>query len=351
MIAKDQIKELSLRWEIDKDTVLREYIQVVFLSNFYTHKQSEKNYFKGGTAIRLLLGGGRFSADLDFSTKLPFLKLKSLLYKTLKNINLTIPAISFKKINIGNKSLKAVLSYQTDTMQSPLTVDLDFSQREKPFTAEETILNTDFPVSSHPVIRHLGWPEILSEKISAFICRAKGRDVFDFWYLLDRGISIDWKMVNKKLKFYKKTANISMIINKIANFDDKKIKNDLEKFLPKHNRNLAVNVKEMLLDKLCSIREFSIKHSQDLSFSRMPGGAYGAMEKLIYDLNKTKIILINRESDNKLRIDIKTQDGGNRRGWIRAESKSGIGKLDVIEKNKSKFKGKSYNYLINYKFN
>ncbi|MAG45035.1 hypothetical protein CL633_04075 [bacterium] len=350
MISQDQINELSRIWEIDKDTVLREYIQVVFLSIFYTHKQSEKNYFKGGTAIRLLFGGERFSADLDFSTKLSFSELKNLLYKTLKNINLIIPVISFKKINIGNKSLKAVLSYQSNAMQYPLTIDLDFSHREKPFTSEETILNSDFPINSRSVIRHLGWSEILSEKISAFVCRAKGRDVFDFWYLLDKGINIDWKMVNKKLKFYNKTANISTIINKIARFDDKKIKNDLEKFLPKHNRNLAVNVKKMLLDKLCSIKEFNIKDSQDLSYSRMPGGSFHKTEKLIYDLDKTKIILMTRENENKLRVDIITQDNGKRHGWIRVKAKAGIRKLDIIEKNKSKFKNKSYNYLINHKF-
>ena len=64
MITKEQIKELSKSKRINQDTILREYLQILFLKILYGEKLSQKIYFKGGTAIHLLLGSSRFSMDL-----------------------------------------------------------------------------------------------------------------------------------------------------------------------------------------------------------------------------------------------------------------------------------------------
>jgi len=351
MISKEQIKELSQRFSIDEFTVLREYIQIVFLGVLYSRKESQDIYFKGGTAIHLLLKASRFSEDLDFTAKLTTAELKDCLEDVLKKVNLVILGTSLKKIDVGNKSLSGILSYQTEEMKFPLNIHIEFSIREKPFTEEEKVLETDFPVSPQPVIRHLGWQEILSEKIRAFMLRAKGRDIYDLWYLLSKGIDVNWKMVNKKLEFYEKTVSFQDICDKVSKFDDKRIKDDLQKFLPAYDRNLVVHLKELLLKQLFSREEFVIRNSDNLDFSKMPGGAFSGTEKFFYDLKKTKIVLIERENKNVLRIDIKTDTGSEKHGWLRARNNNGVRELDIIEKNKSAFKGKSYDDLINYKFN
>lgn len=351
MISKEQIKELSQRFSIDEFTILREYIQIVFLGVLYSRKESQDIYFKGGTAIHLLLKSSRFSEDLDFTAKLTIAELKDCLEDVLKKVNLVIPDTTLKKVNVGNKSLSGILSYQTEEMKFPLNIHIEFSIREKPFTEEEKVLETDLPISPQPVIRHLGWQEVLAEKIRAFIIRAKGRDVYDLWYLLSKGIDVDWKMVNKKLEFYKKTASFQDVYKKVGKLDDKKIKDDLQKFLPAYDRNLVVHLKTLLLKQLFSREEFTIRGSDNLDFTKMPGGAFSGTEKLIYDLKKTKIINIERKNENTIRVDIKTDEGGERNGYIRARNKNGVGELDVIEKNKSAFKDKSYDELISYKFN
>lgn len=350
MISKEQIKELSQRFSIDEFTILREYIQIVFLGVLYSKKKSQDIYFKGGTAIHLLLKSSRFSEDLDFTTKLTIIELKDFLEDVLKKVDLVIPGAVLKKIDAGKKSLKGILSYQTGEMKFPLNIHLDFSIREKPFTEEEKVLETDFPISPQPIIRHLGWQEILAEKIRAFMIRAKGRDIYDLWYLLSKGVDIDWKMVNRKLEFYKKTASFQDIYQRVGKLDDKKIKNDLLKFLPAYDRNLAVLLKSLLLKQLFSRKEFIIRSSDNLDYSKMPGGWYSGAEKFIYDLKKTKIVNIERKNENTIRVDIKTDEGGERVGYIRARNKNGAGELYVIEKNKSSFKGKSYDELINYRF-
>ena len=351
MISKEQIKELSQRFSIDEFTILREYIQIVFLGVLYSRKESQDVYFKGGTAIHLLLKSSRFSEDLDFTAKLTIAELKDCLEDVLKKVNLVIPDTILKKIEVGNKSLSGILSYQTKEMKFPLNIHIEFSIREKPFTEEEKVLETDFPISPQPIIRHLGWQEILAEKIRAFTLRAKGRDVYDLWYLLSKGVDIDWKMVNKKLEFYKKTASFQDVYEKVGKFDDKKIKDDLQRFLPAYDRNLVVHLKALLLKQLFSREEFTIRGSDNLDFTKMPGGFFSGTEKLIYDLKKTKIVKIERKNENTIRVDIKTDEGGDRNGYIRARNKNGVGELDVIEKNKSAFKDKSYDELINYKLN
>ena len=68
MITTDQIKDLSIIFQMDEYSIFREYLQLVFLSYLYQEKEASKIIFKGGTALRLLFGSPRFSEDLDFST-------------------------------------------------------------------------------------------------------------------------------------------------------------------------------------------------------------------------------------------------------------------------------------------
>ena len=49
-----------------KRGILREYLQVLFLSKFYRNSLAKKMIFVGGTSLRLLRNLNRFSEDLDF---------------------------------------------------------------------------------------------------------------------------------------------------------------------------------------------------------------------------------------------------------------------------------------------
>ena len=67
MITQEQIKELAKKFQIDEFSIMREYIQLLFLKYLYEQKKSENIFFKGGTAIHLLYHSFRFSEDLDFT--------------------------------------------------------------------------------------------------------------------------------------------------------------------------------------------------------------------------------------------------------------------------------------------
>ena len=93
MITKEQILNLSRFYQIDTFTILREYLQLVFLDNLYRMKGMNKIFFKGGTAIRILFGSPRFSEDLDFSTTYPINKIKEVVKKIEVEIQKEIPSL------------------------------------------------------------------------------------------------------------------------------------------------------------------------------------------------------------------------------------------------------------------
>ncbi len=251
MITKEQIIELSKRFLIDEYSILREYVQILFLSNLYSEKMSSDIFFKGGTAIRLLFNSYRFSEDLDFTSTLSEKNIEEAVLSTVKKINLILP-ISFKRLKSIDKSFSGTIGYSGELYKYPLNIHLDFSLREIPQTRKETVLETLFPISPYPIVIHMDWNEILAEKTRALMTRAKGRDLFDIYYLFSKEIELDFKLINKKLELYKKTVSLEDIINKINSFEEKKLIDDLNKYLPSTHRKTTLKLKELLVKKLTS---------------------------------------------------------------------------------------------------
>lgn len=250
MITNEQVQELSRKFSINQFSVIREYIQILFLANLYNEKLSQDVFFKGGTAIRLLFNSFRFSEDLDFTTTLKPQTIEDLISRTIKNTSLALPNVTFKKQETKYEAYAGILTNKGEDYKNNLNIHLEFSYREKPITRKESLLETVFPVTPFPIITHLDWNEILAEKVRALMIRAKGRDIFDIYYLLSKDIKIDIKLVNKKLEYYKKTATKNDIIAKIKVFEEKQLINDLNKYLPSTHRKIISQLKELLLKRI-----------------------------------------------------------------------------------------------------
>jgi len=250
MITNEQINDIAERWRIDTFSVVREYIQVSFLSALYSRKESRDVFFKGGTAIHLLFKAPRYSEDLDFSTALRRSEIGALINGAVETLQRSVPGVVFKELNEGEKTFAGQLRYQPSAFKFPLTVHIDVSMRERPFTKGDSVLESNFPIAFHPVIRHLGWEEILAEKVRALTLRAQGRDVYDLWFLLVKGVPLDSKLTNKKLAFYNKVFSLDSLVEKVKKFDEKKLKSDLEKFLPVPERKVVPHLKDGLVRHL-----------------------------------------------------------------------------------------------------
>ena len=349
MISRDQLHELSNRLAIDESTVVKEYLQVVFLSIFFGESESQAVYFKGGTAIRLLLKSGRFSEDLDFTTTLSPRRLDVTVAETVKKMSRLVPDLSVKKTVEADKSYTAILYYQPMGVKYPMTIHLDFSYREKPETSADDVLETDLPVAPQPVIRHLDWPEILAEKIRAFLYRRKGRDVYDLWFMLSKGVELDWKMVNRKTKLYGFRAIFADVLKKIHEFDDKKIRDDLSKFLPARDRGLVAELKALAIKQLLARQSFTITASENIDYSQVPERLLSGKKKFIKlaERAKTKITKIKIIDENSLRVEMVSETKVKAVAEIRARNRNGAREIKAIANLANTFRGLSYDEFIN----
>jgi len=249
MIDTTTLKGLAKKFEIDNFTLFREYLQVKFLDEFYKVRILKNTYFKGGTCLRLIFGSSRFSEDLDFTTYESKEKIKKILGKAVKKLSVEFPNISLKELRtLQGFSFKIYLT--TEISAQPLTVRLDFSKRESVIEPMVSPIETSLPILSTVVVDHLSEREILSEKIRAITKREKGRDLFDLWFLLSKGVNLDEKFIGKKLKYYKEKFNQGGLIDKIKKWEEDDIDDDLRRFLPVSQRKIIPELKRLVLSKI-----------------------------------------------------------------------------------------------------
>lgn len=250
MLDKETAQELSKELRIDLFTVYREYIQLIFLKHFYSQKNTEKIFFKGGTALRFLYGSFRFSEYLDFTSIATKIELENLINSTLPNLKKELGAIDFSEKKSIKDSFSSKIIYNLSDFKFPLTIRLDFSLREKPVLPDSKYIETTFPISPSPIIPCLDIKEMLAEKIRALIIRGQGRDIFDLWFLLTKKITLDWGLVNKKMDLYRMGVDKKRLLSSIQSMSDKEIKMDLARFLPLTHRKLVDNIKESTIKKI-----------------------------------------------------------------------------------------------------
>lgn len=240
MITKQQAEILSKDFQTDTFTIVREYLQVLLLSYLYREKGSDKIYFKGGTAIRLLFGSPRFSEDLDFSTIYDKKIIGQIIKKVESAMQRELPELQISLLYSGKNGMRFRLKYQAPFLKYPLTVRLDFAVVKKVGEIVVSPLVTSFPATIFSLIFHLSGKEILSEKIEALSTRDKGRDFFDVWFLLEK------KIPARKMS----SVNKQVLFKKIELYPQVKIDRDLSRFLPKSQRKITEMLKEKLKENL-----------------------------------------------------------------------------------------------------
>jgi predicted nucleotidyltransferase component of viral defense system len=249
MITAEQLRSLAGKYQIDQYSILREYLQLLFLKYFYESKESQKIYFKGGTAIHFLFGSFRFSEDLDFTSLLPASGIRILLGKIMGKLETEVAGLELHTSGVKEHALTAVVKYRPG-LKYPLTIRLEFSLREKPLTHAVSPIETLFPVGAYPLVVHLDSEELLAEKVRAILTRHKGRDLFDFWFLLSKGVKINNNYVQNKMDWYKIRYDYANLLAAIGKYSAKTIGKDLEKFLPGNYRPFLKELKRKIMEKL-----------------------------------------------------------------------------------------------------
>jgi len=249
MINKDQIHSLLKKNKINETVIFREYLQLFFLNELYSQKQSKDIFFKGGTALHLIYKSPRFSEDLDFTVELgkkEFLDFVQKLFASLSKKE----AVTFKeKKSIAGKTF--LLTADLSVLPYKTFINLDFSFREKVIDPQKSIIDTNFPVIFTSYIYHLSKEEIFAEKIRALLTRAKGRDLYDLWYLTTQGAFLKKELIKKKLKYYQ-LENIDKedMLKKVKSFSKKDFVLDLRPLVPIDERNKLESFFDYIQDYL-----------------------------------------------------------------------------------------------------
>jgi len=175
---------------------------------------------KGGTYLWFFHGLNRFSDDLDFTQLEPF-------EESAEDLRLALELFGVKNSVKVLKDDDYVLMLRI-SMRGPLYtsekdlchVRVEISRRER--AALKTIsVKLDEPYYGVPIVflRGMDLREVLAEKIRAAVVRGNARDLYDAWFLIKRGISIDRSLLAQKLMFYGIEMDISSIISRLEELE------------------------------------------------------------------------------------------------------------------------------------
>lgn len=193
---------------------LREYIQYVILSEIYNSRDYKKMVFKGGSCMRIGYDLPRLSEDLDFDY-LPKSLVEKPLISLAEYLNQQIKNKQFDRIEIKTKSdrrvyLKFPILYGLGLNQKPeidkLYVKIEAEAEILPYA--EIVFKPVAKFGFNFLALTYDLPTLMAGKIHAFLYRVwfkgkkqeiniKGRDFYDLWWFLDKGITPNWKTLKK----------------------------------------------------------------------------------------------------------------------------------------------------------
>lgn len=181
MISNDALRDLAHKYQTTELNVRREYIQHLFLSYFYQQPHTDKIYFKGGTALRILYDSPRFSEDLDFSSSLTNIHpIEQAVLETLTEIereNIR-PELNESKRTSGG--YLAIITFQMEA--NTVSLQLDVSLREGRKKGEPVTVASSY-IPAFTVVA-LEREQLVQEKINALLSRQKARDFYDLYFIL-----------------------------------------------------------------------------------------------------------------------------------------------------------------------
>lgn len=234
MLTADQIQELARKNRIGVHPQEREYIQNIFLYLLYT--KYDHFVFKGGTALKIIYGSPRFSEDLDFNSNLSLKEAEAKLKETVADLKIFgIEAQAKEMRGQEGQGFGFKLAYKGPLYdgrdQTKSSIRIDVSLRKEKLIIERQLLRPLYPDIGTFTIACASLADIFAEKIRAMLVRGKPRDLYDLWFLSERGAVLDEKLINKKLKIYSLKFDKSVLAKEI-NREKKAWKQDLQSLLP-----------------------------------------------------------------------------------------------------------------------
>lgn len=209
-----------------------DYLQHIALSSLYSEFSNEL-VFKGGTALQKVYGLNRLSRDLDFNllnVQDPDPALRRMARKASAYYECDLGPPARIKHGVGYKLRIKGPSYTGAEHVLPLTFNLlekvELEPSFKTINPGPVYKDPDMRVYSVFVMKE---EEILAEKVRAVLTRKtlEPRDVYDIWFLLNKGIGFDMNMAKRKVESDSAVFSIGEFKKKIVELSEKEWHGDL----------------------------------------------------------------------------------------------------------------------------
>ena len=232
----DILKSYPQRLGGFRENILKEYLQYKILDIVYGAKYADHLVFLGGTSIRIVHEGMRFSEDLDFDNrgldKTAFDGLAQLIEKELsldgytvviKNVfkgayhcHITFPGLLFRQGMSGHK-------------EERILIQIDAEPQEYSYAPDKFLIN------KFGIFRYINTVPpalLLSQKILACLRRKreKGRDFFDVVFLMSK-TAPDYDYLKKKAEIGTKEDLVKALKERVRSINMKALAQDVEPFL------------------------------------------------------------------------------------------------------------------------
>lgn len=233
MLTKRQIQRLAQRNRINMQAQERDYVQHLILYLLYTRTQ--ELLFKGGTALRVIYGSNQYSEDLDFNSDLELRETKALFSQAINDLRTFGVGAAIRNEWESHVGYNFEVSFQgplydgRDITKGKTRVDV--SLRREEVTVLRELISPEYD-DVHPfLITSLSLDHILAEKVRALMIRRKPRDLYDIWFLLKKGLTINPKLVDRKLALYEMRFDPAQLESLISVME-KSWHRDLQPLLP-----------------------------------------------------------------------------------------------------------------------
>jgi len=223
MLSEKFLKDLAIKKQIGLENVMREYVQNLFLSCFYTLEGSEKILFKGGTALKLVFESPRYSEDLDFTG----LENSSLYENLLGEVmvwfvdrGMELDLVESKPTSGGHLS---ILRVGVLDRHLEIKSEVSFRKMGTLVERESVVINPEYIPSYSAYI--LSPSDLVREKVEALLMRQKPRDFFDLYFILRS------PTLRRELKLGEEQR--SDVVERLEKQDKRLLRKDLQDLLPR----------------------------------------------------------------------------------------------------------------------
>lgn len=219
-----------------RENLLKEYLQYRILDIIYGSVYANGLVFMGGTAIRIVHQGTRFSENLDFDnqglTEADFNKLAGLIQRELELDGYTVVLKNvFKGAYHCRISFPGLLFRHgmSGHVEERILIQIDAEPQKYEYVPDKFLINR-FGIFRY--INTVPRPVLLSQKILACLNRKKekGRDFFDVVFLMAKATP-DYACLGEKAGIRGKEELVRALRKRVADLDMRALARDIEPFL------------------------------------------------------------------------------------------------------------------------